>query len=74
MCKMGQDFLYIQHVSFLVTVELVAIERVEKDRDFKGYTNISSAKAPCPGIISISVCLFFRQEDTDFLQGRVVKF
>ena len=46
---MGQDFLDIQYASVLVTVELVLIEKWELDMVMIGYTNISSAKAPCSG-------------------------
>ena len=52
---MGQDFLDIQYASVLVTVELVLIEKWELDMVMIGYTNISSAKAPCSGKIYISV-------------------
>ena len=52
---MGQDFLHIQYASVLVTVERVELVRWELDMRLTGYTNISSAKAPCPGKICISV-------------------
>ena len=55
---MGQDFLDIQYASVLVTVEFVQLERWEEDTLLQGYTNISSAKAPCSGKPCISLKLF----------------
>ena len=56
---MGQDFLDIQFASVLVTDELIYVQRWKLDMvDIIDYINISSAKAPCPGKIYISVWLF----------------